>query len=297
LQKCDLVVVVDENGNCSGISTKMIFTENLLDKFILSDKIESDTIIVGGDVYLSEIGIDFSKYTEMEDDTVSSFVIRLFNKIPENCEFIIVGPYKIEVLSSSSKYINKVCIQKNSKQQKYILGIFCVRILLEGVMASLNSKKINSSKKMHVFLLSKYEAVYVKPGYFYNYLFPRGLAVVMSGKISDWATALKSKESERKLKIDELIERLQGRPVYFSRQLTNNNKFKIGTIDVVEELKNQYNCSDVNQIKFPTITKYGVFPVNFHIGYAKHVSMFIVVSSSMEHAKALGDKCGEIKKK
>lgn len=112
LQKYDLIVVVDEYGNCSGIVTKRIFTESLLDKFILSDKTESDTIIVGGDVYLSEIGIDFSKYVEMKGDTVSSFVISLFNKMPENSEFIVVGPYKIEVLSCNNKYINKVCIRK-----------------------------------------------------------------------------------------------------------------------------------------------------------------------------------------
>lgn len=109
-KRYELIVCVDEHGSCSGIITKRIFTESILDKFALSDQIESKDLIVNGDTYLNEINIDFSKYIDVNDETVSSFVIGLFNKIPEKGEFITIGPYKIEVLSASGGYVKKVCI-------------------------------------------------------------------------------------------------------------------------------------------------------------------------------------------
>lgn len=114
----DLIVVTGEDGFCSGIVTKIIFIENLLQKFILSDNIDNDSIIVSGDVYISEIDIDFSKYVNVDDDTVSSFVINLFDKMPEKSEFIIIGPYKIEVLAASDNYVEKICIHKIKNDKK-----------------------------------------------------------------------------------------------------------------------------------------------------------------------------------
>jgi ribosomal protein L9 len=165
-------------------------------------------------------------------------------------------------------------------------------------MANLNSKKTNISKKVNVFLFSKNEVVYVKRGYFFNYLAPNGLAVKMSKKVSEWVNNLSIKESERKSKIIETENHLQSRPLYFVRTLANNGKFmkRIQKVDIISEIIKQYDCSGISDIKCPAITQYGVYSIGFQIGYGKHVNMFVVVSSSIENAKSLGEENSDIKK-
>lgn len=116
LNKYELIVCADEYGNCSGIVTKHIFTESILEKFILSDRIQDNELVVNGDTYLSEIDINFDTYSKTDEDTISSFVIELFNKIPEKGEFIIIGQYKIEILSANRGYVEKVRILKQQKE-------------------------------------------------------------------------------------------------------------------------------------------------------------------------------------
>lgn len=165
-------------------------------------------------------------------------------------------------------------------------------------MANLNSKKTNMSKKVNVFLFSKNEVVYVKRGYFFNYLAPNGLAVMMSKKVSEWVNNISKKETERQSKIIETENKLQGRPLYFVRTLANNGKFmqRIQKADIISELIKQYDCAGISDIKCSSITQYGVYPISFHIGYGKHVNMFVVVGSSIEIAKSLGEENSDIKK-
>ncbi len=118
LHSWPLVVVIDEFGQAIGIITKQIFSDTIIEKVYLSNQSNSKEIILQGDMYIDELKniINLDKYNSFNADTVSAFVICLFDRIPGVGDKIFIGDYEIIVLESDRKYVKSIKINKKYLQ-------------------------------------------------------------------------------------------------------------------------------------------------------------------------------------
>lgn len=113
-----LIVVVDEFGNAVGVITKQIFSDTIIEKIYLTHQTNNKEIILQGDMYIDELKniIDLQQYNVCNVDTVSAFVICLFDKIPLIGDKIFIGDYEITVLEADRKYVKSIKITKKYLQ-------------------------------------------------------------------------------------------------------------------------------------------------------------------------------------
>lgn len=118
LNNWPLIVVMDEFCNGVGVITKQIFADTIIEKVYLIHQSNNKEMILLGDTNLDEVSniINLEPYNTFNVDTISAFVICLFDKIPMIGEKIFIGDYEIEVLDADRKYIKSIKIIKKHYQ-------------------------------------------------------------------------------------------------------------------------------------------------------------------------------------
>lgn len=146
-------------------------------------------------------------------------------------------------------------------------------------------------KKLDVFLTLEEKVVSVARGYFYNYLFPRGLAALVTPKILSIAAANKDKiEQEKQLQL-ETMEKINSCNLHFTYKKNVFKSFKVSAADLINAINEEYSLKlkEENFIGFvqegsnkllKKITKYGTFKAKIQLKFGINAIANIDITES-----------------
>ena len=128
-KKQHMAILIDEYGGFSGIVTLEDLIEQIVgdidDEFDEEDriikKIDSNTFVVDGKVYLDDLGEETGVYLESStSETIGGYLIDLMGEVPkenENYSPIVEGNCKFSILSVKDHRIEKIKIEINSDKK------------------------------------------------------------------------------------------------------------------------------------------------------------------------------------
>ncbi|MBI2464017.1 50S ribosomal protein L9 [Candidatus Peregrinibacteria bacterium] len=132
---------------------------------------------------------------------------------------------------------------------------------------------------------TKFSLVKVKPGYYRNYLFPKGLAMIATPKLMKHYEKLREKivvtERLKKEKAEEIKKKLEGIVLHFQRKATGKNKLygSIGEKEIIAEIKKQAELElEKENIKMKEhIKSLGEFNVTIELDQQREISAVVKV--------------------
>ncbi|MBU1120882.1 MAG: hemolysin family protein [archaeon] len=121
-----IAVVVDEHGTVLGVVTLEDLLEEIVGEIVDEtdivpeiNKINENTIEVNGNIPLKEVNsILKTKFSSIDFDTVSGFIIEKLDRLPKESESVMVGNHKFTAVKVKTPKILRVKIEKKLPQTK-----------------------------------------------------------------------------------------------------------------------------------------------------------------------------------
>lgn len=136
----------------------------------------------------------------------------------------------------------------------------------------------------------KYQMISVKPGFFRNFLLPRGYAQVATKKLLEKSREIEAmltkKREEEKAKAVSIFNVINAKSLKVSMKLNNKGKLysKVSKDIVIEQLKTQHDQNIApDKLKFnQNIKETGSFDLIINLGYDQVAQMKLIVDGIEE---------------